>query len=114
VTELLRFQTDDNSQIVVEVGEQEAGVVRVSRSGGFIDVRQHFDEALAQVRDAATRALEVFRDGTLCPDEVELEFGVRLNAEVGAVIAKTATEGHLVVRLKWSGTEPAAHQPESG
>ena len=36
------------------------------------------------------------------PDAVELEFGVKLTAETGAIIAKGAAEGHLVVRLSWT------------
>lgn len=86
---------------------------RAARSTGIIDVRQRFDEALENVRDAAVGALEIFRDGRLNPDAVEVEFGVRLNAEVGAVIAKTATEGHLVVRLKWDA-EAAEARPAAG
>ncbi|WP_304364726.1 CU044_2847 family protein, partial [Streptomyces viridosporus] len=47
-------------------------------------------------------ALRVFRDGSLKPDTVELEFGVKLTAEAGAIIAKGSAEGHLVVKLSWS------------
>ena len=34
-------------------------------------------------------------------DDLEVESGVRLNAEAGAVIAKTQAEGHLKVKLAW-------------
>ena len=34
--------------------------------------------------------------------EREIEFGVKLNAAAGAVIAKTSAEGHLTVKLTWS------------
>ncbi|MDQ1029514.1 hypothetical protein QF035_007096 [Streptomyces umbrinus] len=33
---------------------------------------------------------------------MEIEFGVKLTAEAGALIAKSAVEGHLVVKLSWS------------
>ena len=36
------------------------------------------------------------------PDEVEIEFGVKLNAEAGALIARTGTEGHFQVTVRWS------------
>jgi Trypsin-co-occurring domain 1 len=41
------------------------------------------------------------------PDDLEVEFGVRLNAEAGAVIAKTQAEGHLKVELAWRATTGA-------
>lgn len=44
----------------------------------------------------------MFRDGSLRPDSVEIEFGVKLTAEAGALIAKSSVEGHLVVKLSWS------------
>ncbi|MEU8323776.1 CU044_2847 family protein [Nonomuraea sp. NPDC048881] len=104
MTELMKFETAEGGQVVVEVSEQEPGVHRAARSGGVVEVRRRFEEALTDVRDAALSALAVFRDGRLQPDEVEMEFGVRLNAEAGAVIAKTTVEGHLVVKLTWSRT----------
>jgi len=38
------------------------------------------------------------------PDEVELKFGVKLDAEVGAVLTKTSAEAHLEITLKWKKT----------
>lgn len=117
MTELLRFDTAEGGHIVVEVGSQEPGIQRAARSGGIIDVRHRFEDALGDVADAAAKSLAVFRDGALRPDQVEIEFGVRLNAEAGAVIAKTAVEGHLVVKLTWTPqarTAPPAGDPGIG
>ena len=36
------------------------------------------------------------------PDELAIEFGVKLNAETGAVIAKAATEANFTINLKWT------------
>jgi hypothetical protein len=40
----------------------------------------------------------------LAPDTKEVEFGIKLTAEAGALISKVAGEGHFTVRLAWSGT----------
>ncbi|SEG53963.1 hypothetical protein SAMN04489712_106128 [Thermomonospora echinospora] len=89
--------------MVVEVDSREPGFTSVSKKPGheIHDVQGRFEEALGNVRGAAVSALRTFRDRTLNPDEVSLEFGVKLNAAAGAVIAKTSAEGHLVVRLTW-------------
>jgi hypothetical protein len=57
--------------------------------------------ALEDVRSAANVAIEKLQSLAQEPDEVEIEFGIRLNAQAGAVIAKTEAEGHLKVRITW-------------
>ncbi|MFF7854075.1 CU044_2847 family protein [Streptomyces sp. NPDC007904] len=99
---LMQFTTEDGATVVVEGIEDESGARLVSRGGGPAQAARTFEGSLEGVRAAAESALRVFRDGTLQPDTVELEFGVRLTAEAGAVIAKGSAEGHLVVKLSWS------------
>lgn len=101
--DLVEFKTEDGALIVVEAADgDESGARLVSRGDGPAQAARTFEGALGGVRAAAESALRVFRDGTLRPDAVELEFGVKLSAETGAVIAKGAAEGHLIVRLSWT------------
>ncbi|MDQ0387953.1 hypothetical protein CJI59_18030 [Streptomyces sp. Alain-F2R5] len=104
---LVEFSTEDGARVVVEGVEDEDGARLVSRGDGPARAARTFEASLEGVRAAAGSALRVFRDGSLRPDSVELEFGVKLTAETGAVIAKGAAEGHLVVRLSWSPEHPA-------
>lgn len=99
---LLEFRTEDGALVAVEGVADVAGARLVSRGDGPAQAARTFEGALDGVRAAAQSALRVFRDGTLRPDAVELEFGVKLSAEAGAVIAKGAAEAHLVVKLSWS------------
>ncbi|MCU8591924.1 CU044_2847 family protein [Streptomyces sp. A13(2022)] len=103
---LVEFRTGDGVRVVVEGVEDEDGARLVSRGDGPARAARTFEDSLDGVRAAAASALRVFRDGSLRPDAVELEFGVKLSAEAGAVIAKGSAEGHLVVKLSWS-PEPA-------
>lgn len=101
--ELLRFRTDDGTEVVFEVSGDEPGFREVSRGRGAItDAGRTFEDSLTRIRAAAVRALSTFRDTALSPDGVEIEFGVRFNAEAGAVVAKTSVEGHMVVKLSWT------------
>ncbi|MFD4259909.1 CU044_2847 family protein [Streptomyces sp. NPDC058534] len=108
---LVEFKTGDGVRVVVEGVEDEDGARLVSRGDGPARAARTFEESLEGVRAAAASALRVFRDGTLRPDAVELEFGVKLSAEAGAVIAKGTAEGHLVVKLSWA-PEPGPVRPE--
>ncbi|MFI9241627.1 CU044_2847 family protein [Streptomyces sp. NPDC053086] len=109
---LVEFRTEDGALVVVEGVATRSGARLVSRGDGPAQAARTFEGALDGVRAAAAAALRVFRDGSLRPDAVEIEFGVRLSAEAGAVIAKGTAEGHLIVKLNWSpGQTPEGTAP---
>lgn len=110
---LVEFRTDDGAVVVVEGAEDTSGSRLVARADGTVAAARTFEGSLEGVRAAAESALRVFRDGSLRPDSVEIEFGVRLTAEAGALIAKSAVEGHLLVKLSWS-PEPSHGAPPDG
>ncbi|MGA5142264.1 CU044_2847 family protein [Streptomyces azureus] len=103
---LVEFRTGDGAVVAVEAVEERSGSRLVSRGDGTVQATRTFEGALDGVRSAAESALRVFRDGSLKPDGVEIEFGVKLSAETGAFIAKGTAEGHLVVKLSWSPSAP--------
>jgi hypothetical protein len=108
---LVEFTTADGVAVAVEAAEPpRPGSRLVARDNGVVQASRTFEGALEGVRAAAESALRVFRDGSLRPDGVEIEFGVKLSAETGAIIAKGTAEGHLVVKLSWT---PAAPGPGS-
>ncbi|RRR75551.1 CU044_2847 family protein [Streptomyces sp. RP5T] len=99
---VVEFRTADGAVIAVEGVEEESGSRLVARDDGTVRATRTFEEALGGVRSAAETALQVFKSVSLQPDSVEIEFGVKLSAEAGALIAKSAVEGHLMVKLSWS------------
>ncbi|CAM5244295.1 hypothetical protein SALBM135S_05917 [Streptomyces alboniger] len=116
MTELMRWESDEGP-VVVEVDSRDPGFRSVSRrgeSGEIHEVEGRFESALHNVRGAAVSALRTFRERSLDPDTIELEFGVKLSAAAGAVIAKTSTEGHLTVKLTWTRTVPQAEPSTPG
>ncbi|MFH8340692.1 CU044_2847 family protein [Streptomyces sp. AM6-12] len=112
--QLVEFRTEDGALVVVEGAgaTPRPGTRLVSRGDEMVRAAQTFEGALDGVRAAAEAALRVFRDGSLRPDSVEIEFGVKMSAEAGAIIAKGSAEGQLVVKLHWSpGSSPGGAQP---
>ncbi|MFI7029788.1 CU044_2847 family protein [Microbispora rosea] len=106
--QLVRWEIDGGS-VIVETDEEIAGGWAPAGVSGERVVYQSAEslrKALHGVRDAARTALAAFRDFPEGPQEVEVEFGVKLAAEAGAIIAKTAMEGHLTVKLKWTDKTP--------
>ncbi|MCI3269901.1 CU044_2847 family protein [Streptomyces cylindrosporus] len=99
---LIEFRDQDGRVITVEAADDDSGSRLVARDDGTAQATRTFEGALEGVRAAAESALRVFREGALRPDGVEIEFGVKLSAEAGALIAKSTVEGHLVVKLSYA------------
>ncbi|GAA0469616.1 hypothetical protein Ade02nite_32610 [Paractinoplanes deccanensis] len=112
-TELMRVQADDGSAVLIEIDKPDSGFGEVAFDGAVFKAKETLEQALAGVRGIALKALDEFRSGgDDGPDSVELEFGVKFKAEAGAaVFAKTAAEGHIVVRMGWTGRGQPVGRP---
>ncbi|WP_405515336.1 CU044_2847 family protein [Streptomyces canus] len=101
MAELVRFRGPDGASLLVEVDEDDTGLELIARDpSGVVQASRRLEDALAAVRPALRSVVESVK--ALAPDEYEVEFGMKLNAESGVVIAKTAVEGHFSVRIHWS------------
>jgi hypothetical protein len=79
--ELMSFPVDAENSVLVEVDLDQPEIGPVSRTGDLIkSATTSFDGALTHVRKAASIALANFRDMDVRPDEIQVEFGVKLNA----------------------------------
>lgn len=99
---------DKNEPILVELAEIP-GEEEVSLSS--VDVAEKSVEALnsamgtikymAQHAVATIDTLEVPSH----PTQVEIEFGIKLDVEANAWVAKSRGEGNIVVRLSWGNRD---------
>lgn len=93
---------DDGSTVLVEVAD-DTGIERVGRADTVVrEASETLQEALARVRPAATAVLRSVREMTQPPDTVKLEFGVKLTAEAGVVVARTSGEANFKITVEWS------------
>ncbi|MFC0602490.1 CU044_2847 family protein [Streptomyces palmae] len=101
MAELVRFDGPEGTSLLVEVADDGPELELIARDpSGVAQAGRRLEEALAAVRPALRSVADSIR--ALAPDEYEVEFGMKLNAETGVVIAKTALEGHFNVTLRWS------------
>jgi hypothetical protein len=99
VTAVVRFE-DAKGELYVEVDEHDFSVEKVSRTDDeIIDAADRLDTVLDRTRPTIKRLLDTV--GSLAPQEWEIEFGLKLNAEAGVMVAKTAAEGHFTVKMTW-------------
>lgn len=103
--QLIEFPLKDGGSITVEVDEpQAAGTMRKAARLGEIAAQagQTLEDALDKIKPAAQAIVATLRDLHDAPDEVGVEFSVKLTAAAGAVIASASAEANYKVTLKWT------------
>jgi hypothetical protein len=104
VAQLLALPLREGGSVVVDV--DEAGRGAVTRGGGrsklVTEAGETFEDALDRVLPAFRSLIAKLRAAAEDPDEVRIDFGLSLNAEVGALIARTAGEANFTVSVTWS------------
>jgi Trypsin-co-occurring domain 1 len=111
VQTLVEFPLEGGGTVFVDVDEPDRRLDRepvrgdVTRGLGRRDIitstGETFEAALARIQPAATAALGSLRSLQERPEEIEIEFGIRLSAEMGAIVARTAGEANFRVTLRW-------------
>ncbi|MER5477122.1 CU044_2847 family protein [Streptomyces sp. NPDC002734] len=105
-------EPERGTRVVVEVEPATSGIVRAARPGEIAGTAARtLADSFDQVRDAAAALLDRLVTLPTAPSTVEVELGVKINAEAGAVIAKTAAEGNFTVRLTWRRADEGAPTP---
>jgi NTP-dependent ternary system trypsin peptidase co-occuring protein len=102
--DLVEFSLADGSVVVVEAEElQPTRVTRGGRQdGGVVEKADRtFEAAVERVGPASAALVERLRSLADQPDEIEVEFGVKLNAEAGAIIARTSGEANFRIAVRW-------------
>ena len=105
--QLVEFPVEGGGAIVVEVtgpAFADRGPTRGFGRPGELTVRASdtFQEAFSRIQPAAGAAIARLRDLVDPPDEIELEFGIQLTAEFGAVVAKASGDANFRVLMRWT------------
>lgn len=102
---VVEMPLEDGGTILVEIADDDQRLQRVGRVGKVVrDSAETLEEALRRVKPVAAAVLGQLQDLATPPDTVKLEFGVKLTAEAGVVIAKAATEANFKLSLEWTSS----------
>jgi hypothetical protein len=80
------------------------GLQPVSRTAEDLAARsaEAMDNAMAAIQDMAARVRETADALASRPDSLQVQFGIKLTAEAGAIISKVSGEAALQVTLAWT------------
>ncbi len=99
---IVEFPLESGSSILVEVDEPALSDDRIGLRDEVAQTAQKtFESALDTVKPLANAIMTKVRSLNQPADEVEVKFGVKMSAELGAVIASGNAEVNYEITLKW-------------
>ena len=104
----VEFPLEGGEKIRVEVSVEEGRVTRGEPKDVIEPASVAFDAALAKLGPICTAIVRQARGLVDQPEEFSVEFGVKLSAEAGVVIASTAAGANLKVSVKWKKQAPGS------
>jgi hypothetical protein len=86
--------------------EQDEGVQLAAATGRLARVTSYsLSSALSNVVPTIDTIVSRVRESRLAPDEVALEFGIKIGGEHGVILTKGTAEANIKLTVKWrSGT----------
>jgi hypothetical protein len=102
---LIEFNLNGGDTLVVEVDTSDQG--GVTDAGRFGDIAEKaeltFEETLEKLRPLANGVISKLKD--LSPEKVVVEFGVKLSAKSGIILASADSEVNLKIAMEWHSQE---------
>lgn len=110
---LVRVALDNGQSIFVEISDDDPGIERVGRGDDAANAAvQTLENALSHVRPAIEAVIYQMRQAADPPQQVTVDFGIKITAEANVVIAKAATEANFTVSAEWK-LEPKSSAPQT-
>jgi hypothetical protein len=101
---LIDFELDSQTTILVEAADDGTpqGQQHVSTGGAVTEkAKEAFDTAIAGIKPIARTIMAQMQEAAADAKEIQVEFGIKLTATAGVVLAKASTEGHCKIAIKW-------------
>jgi hypothetical protein len=97
----IEYEIEEGKSAVIEI-EDTKGLVPAAAPGGVIaKSKQSFDQALDTIGPIAGKLLNRLKEIPKTPDQINLEFGLKLGFQTGVVIASGNGEANFKVSLTW-------------
>jgi Trypsin-co-occurring domain 1 len=103
---IAQFTLEDGTPFLVEIDEPEGSAIQrvaaVNTGQLVYQAKVTLEEALDRVKPVAATVLTKLKSGLTTPaDEIEVTFGLKLNAAAGVVFSSVGGEVTFEVKLKW-------------
>jgi hypothetical protein len=107
VNRLIEFPTANGGSVLIEARDGTGGLVTRGGADGevFARAQKTFEAALGHIKPAVQGVMNELLSLRNRPDEVCVEFGLDVHAELGAFIAAASSTSNFKVTLTWRSPE---------
>lgn len=106
MTELLAFQSEHGGSVLVEVFTAARDAAPATRGMGtaeaVVQAGDSLERVLGRIGPTVSAIVSELRAGADWPDEVEVEFAVKISADSNVIIARAGGEANFRILLRWS------------
>ncbi|MEH2256045.1 CU044_2847 family protein [Nostoc sp.] len=104
--QIAEFSLKDGTKFLAEVDELENSnaLVRVARPDTgqmVVEAKKKFEDVLDQIQPVASAIITKLSHLNTPVGEVEVKFGIKLNAAAGAIFTSVSGEANYEITLKW-------------
>ncbi|HXQ38600.1 MAG TPA: CU044_2847 family protein [Anaerolineales bacterium] len=109
------LEVEDDDEVILVEFAPAPGVRTVARSPQEIleqsieDSKKAIDRAMRSIRGMAKKTMKTIKEIPVSerPSTISVSFGLKLDAEAGAVVAKAGAEASMNVTMSWTHTAKA-------
>lgn len=109
---MLEVTVNDGSKIYIEMLNSEINnendCVFVPASSGEEIIKKTINQlgnSLSSIGVFSNMVIEKIRDINICPDEIEVDFSVKIAADACVIISTVSSEANLVIKMKWKNSD---------
>ena len=94
---VIRIEVEDTSKAGVGFSRQSAQATNVSNDGA----KDAYNQTLKTIQICANGVVDTIQNLEALPSAASIDFAIKIDAEAGALIAKSRDEGQFKVSLSW-------------
>jgi hypothetical protein len=99
---LIEFPLEGGGSITAEVEESPGKTIRGAGSAVVLEkAQQTFEASLERIKPAAAAIIARLRELRDSPEQVNVEFGITMNAAAGVVVASSGVNAHFKISITW-------------
>jgi hypothetical protein len=103
----IEYEIAKGKSVIIEIEDVEEGLMPASIDDKIAKAKQSFEHALDTIGPIAGKLLTRLKEISKEPDQIAIEFGLKLGFNAGVVIASGSSEANFKVSLTWKkDTEP--------
>jgi hypothetical protein len=102
---IVEFPMENGDVLLVEVDDPMASgaTLRGGHGSEMLERAQMtYEQAVDKIKPAAESIVRRIRDIPEPPDVIGVEFGIKLNANIGAILASSSVEAQFTLKLTWN------------